>query len=231
MHSDTKNHNSRGCIGSAAVCVLKALCLRDQHACSLASCTTAPLCQTACLFVLKQTLRLVSPPGSSWEKKRKLDSVWHWTSKTKCGEVDGTTEGKGQVAHFVIPVYFFFLYLQGWQALVPVPTCVYCFGDQTGHCLKRVSECEGAENGFKKCAERWMRSHWGTSSHCWWYSLPSKPLLLKQRATSSAGCIKDVFWLCILNFFFLSGLNCFLRILAPKKEFLGFLCCVWLHFI
>lgn len=57
-----KNHNSRGCIGSAAMCVLKAFRLWDQHACLLVSLTASPLCQPACLFVLKQVLHIVIPP-------------------------------------------------------------------------------------------------------------------------------------------------------------------------
>lgn len=219
MHSDTKNHNSRGCIGSAAVCVLKALCLRDQHACSLASCTTTPLCQTACLFVLKQTLRLVSPPGSSWEKKRKLDSVWHWTSKTKCGEVDGTTEGKGQVAHFVIPVYFFFilarlaglsscadLCLLLWWSDRPLPQK----SERVWRCRKWIQEVCWTVNaqplGDKLALLVVLTSIKAslakTKSHiqCWVHKRPVLTLHLKKN-------------------FFLSGLNCFLTILAPKKDF------------
>lgn len=48
------------------MCVLKAFRLWDQHACLLVSLTASPLCQPACLFVLKQVLHIViPPPGSS----------------------------------------------------------------------------------------------------------------------------------------------------------------------
>lgn len=92
------------------MCVLKALRLRDQHACLLASLTTSPLRQTACIFVLKQALHLVFPPGSSGKKSWILCD---WTSKTKCREVDGTTERKDQAFNFVLLVYFIFLRLPG----------------------------------------------------------------------------------------------------------------------
>ncbi len=195
------------------VCVLKDLRLRDQHACLLTSLTTAPLRQTACLFVLKQALCLVFPPGSSGKKKKKLNSVWHWTSKTKCREVDGTTEGKGQASNFVLPVYFILLRLadlshQGLGVFCSCEVLCRCFGDQTGHRLKRVSEWDGAVNGFEKCAERWMRSHWGTGkyedSHC----CPSKTPSLKTKsryAHKRPYTLKPPFFPFFFLFFFLEG--------------------------
>lgn len=108
-----------------------------------------------CLLICPQTNTAPCLPSRlQLRKKKKVGFCVTLNLKDKVRRGGWHNRRKGPSSSLCHPRLFFFLYLQGWQALVPVPTCVYCFGDQTGHCLKRVSECEGAENGFKKCAER-----------------------------------------------------------------------------
>ncbi len=82
-----ENHNSRGCIGSAAMCVYSKI-----FTCG----TSMPVAHESnystftpdCLLICPQTCALRCLPSRlQWEIKSWI--LWHWTSKTKCREGDG----------------------------------------------------------------------------------------------------------------------------------------------
>lgn len=179
-----ENHNSRGCIGSAAMCVYlkRFTCGTSMPACSqvfLQHVDTAPRA-----YLSSNKHSGTSPlQALVWKKY----SVWHWTSK--CREVDGITEGKAK--HPTLSsVYFILPRLAGLahQGLGVFSSCeALCVAALVIRQATASKERErgGAVNRFEKCAERWMRSHWGTSkcedAHRWCYTLPSKHQALKNK--------------------------------------------------
>lgn len=139
---------------------------------------------------------------SSRKKERKLNSVWHWTSKTKCREVDGRTEGKGQVANFVILVYFILVRLAGLQFLCRLVFTALVIRHATASKewvsvkVQRIDSRSVLNGG---CAATGGQAHIAGGTH-FHKSLSG----LKQRVTSSAGCMKDLcFDIAFFKFIFL----------------------------